>query len=392
MKKIILASMGKCVNNNVIVFFELVRAGLWERDAQLLQYGNINYDEIYRLAEEQSVVGLVAAGIEHVVDIKPPQEMVLQIVGEALQLEQQNTQMNDFIGHLISRMRSVGVYALLVKGQGVAQCYERPLWRACGDVDLLLSGDNYLKAKEFLIPLASSVERESFYKKHLGMTIHNTFGTSEQGREDSWVVELHGKLWTGISKKIDKGIDGVQKDLFYGGNVRSWDNNGTTVFLPSPDNDVIIVFTHFLGHFFKGGVGLRQICDWCRLLWTYQKEINIHQLEKRLIQMGVLTEWRVFGVFAVDYLGVPPEIIPLFKTSYGYRFRARCVLKRVLRTGNMGHNIDQSYRRNNSFWREKTITFFRRFGEFFNMIIIFPMDAPRFFVYYTMQRMKAIFK
>ena len=99
MKKIILASMGKCVNNNVIVFFELVRAGLWERDAQLLQYGNINYDEIYRLAEEQSVVGLFAAGIEHVVDIKPPQEMVLQIVGEALQLEQQNTQMNDFIGH-----------------------------------------------------------------------------------------------------------------------------------------------------------------------------------------------------------------------------------------------------------------------------------------------------
>jgi hypothetical protein len=71
-----------------------------------------------------------------------------------------------------------------------------------------------------------------------------------------------------LSMRVEHGIDDVLEDLFVRGNVRSWDCNGTQVFLPSPDNDVILVFTHFLHHFFIEGVGLRQICDWCRLLYT----------------------------------------------------------------------------------------------------------------------------
>ena len=44
-------------------FFALLRAGLWEKEVQLLPYGEIDYSEVMRLAEEQSVVGLIAAGI-----------------------------------------------------------------------------------------------------------------------------------------------------------------------------------------------------------------------------------------------------------------------------------------------------------------------------------------
>lgn len=73
-------------------------------------------------------------------------------MGQTLQLEQRNKAMNDFIACLAEKMRRVGIYSLLVKGQGVAQCYERPLWRACGDVDFLLSLSNFEKAKCFLTP------------------------------------------------------------------------------------------------------------------------------------------------------------------------------------------------------------------------------------------------
>ena len=97
---------------------------------------------MYRLAEEQSVVGLVAAGIEHVKDVKVPKEMALQFAGQTLQLEQHNQLMNVFVAELIERLRKKDVYCLLVKGQGVAQCYERPLWRCAGDIDLLLSDNN----------------------------------------------------------------------------------------------------------------------------------------------------------------------------------------------------------------------------------------------------------
>ena len=134
-------------------FLELVRAGLFsENHARILAHGTVvNWETVFRLAEEQSVIGLVAAGIDTLpLSERPPQGVALQFVGSVLQLEQRNKAMNEFVACLIEELRNADCYAVLVKGQGVAQCYERPLWRACGDVDLLLSRDNYKKAKTIL--------------------------------------------------------------------------------------------------------------------------------------------------------------------------------------------------------------------------------------------------
>ena len=116
-------------------------------------------------------------------------------------------------------MQQSGIYTLLVKGQGIAQCYERPSWRANGDVDFFLSDDNYEKAKVFLTPMATSVDDERVWDKHLGMTI------------DLWAVELHGRLYCGLSSRIDKELDRVYHNTFYDGAVRSWNNDQVQVFL-----------------------------------------------------------------------------------------------------------------------------------------------------------------
>ncbi len=188
--------------SNTLLFFELLRAGLWEKETRLSEYNSFNFSAIMQLAEEQSVVGLITAGLELVVDAKVPQEILLQFIGCTLQIEQQNQSMNEFVAWLTEKLRREDVYAILVKGQGVAQCYKKPLWRASGDVDLLLSADNYNKAKAVLMPLASSVEKEDVNRKHLGMVI------------DGWVVELHGTLFTGISKRLNRVIDEVQSSIF----------------------------------------------------------------------------------------------------------------------------------------------------------------------------------
>ena len=70
-----------------------------------------------------------------------------QFIGRTVQLEQRNQAMNYFIGVLVEKMREAGIYTVLVKGQGVGQCYERPLWRSCGDVDLFFDAENYERAK-----------------------------------------------------------------------------------------------------------------------------------------------------------------------------------------------------------------------------------------------------
>ena len=357
--------------NNTEAFLELVRAGLW---ADIPVHGSlfkvhgfehVDWENVYQLAEEQSVIGVVLAGIEHS-KIKPPQELLLQWIGEVQILEQQNKAMNQFIAELIGKMRNEDIYTLLVKGQGIAQCYERPLWRACGDVDLLLSDSKYQKAKEVLTPLASSKEPESIYHKHLGLMI------------DEWSVELHGTQHIELSSRIDKVIDEVQNDVFCGGNVRSWDNKGTTVFLPSPDNDVIIIFTHFLKHFYKGGLGLRQICDWCRLIWTYKESLNHKLLESRIRKMGLMSEWCAFGYFAVEYLGMPVDAMPFYSADAKWKRKAELIQEFVMRVGNMGHNRDNDYYDNYTFVVRKCISFGRRISDVCNHIKIFPIDSIRF--------------
>lgn len=304
-------------NNNQQAFFALVRAGLWEKEARLLPYGDIDYAEVMRLAQEQAVVGLVAAGLEHVTDVKVPQVWALQFAGQAIQIEQRDNAMNSFIAVTVDEMRKAGIYTLLVKGQGIAQCYERPMWRTSGDIDFFLNNDDYQKAKAYLAPLSSNGEPERRYSKEIGFYINR------------WLVELHGTLHTGLSTRVDQAIDEVQKAVFYGDQVRSWDNGGTLVFLPGADEDVFLVFTHFIKHFYKeGGVTLRQLCDWCRLLYTYRESLNHELLESRIKKTGLMDEWRSFAAVAVEWLGMPVEAMPLYDSRLmvqGSRFAKKAV-------------------------------------------------------------------
>ena len=367
--------------SDIQTFFELLRAGLFPVHGEGVMgrdslFKDVDWGKVYQLAQEQSVQGLVLQGIDMVLCKQSeqvraqgscvpipadaptrslsvaseqsssaplvPQTLLLQWIGEVQMIEQRNKEMNVFVAELMEKLRGAGIYTLLVKGQGVAQCYEKPLWRACGDVDLLLSERHYEKAKEFLTPLAEKIEEENEKRRHFAMTI------------EGWSVELHGTL-RGSIKRIDRVIDEVQHDVFRDGNVRLWQNGNTQVLLPRADEDVIFVFTHILQHFYVGGIGLRQICDWCRLLYTYKASLNCELLESRIRKAGIMREWEAFGAFAIEYLGMPVEAMPFIGVR-GEKEEGRCeidkrlkrkadrILAFVLESGNFGRNRDFSYK------------------------------------------------
>lgn len=372
------------MDKNVNAFYCLLRAGLWESENQFSVIDDFDYQNLYKLAEDQSVLGLILSGVEQYRNITAsvngiPQSFLLQWIGEVQYIEQRNLAMNLFLGDLVEKMRSEGIYTLLVKGQGIAQCYEKPLWRTCGDIDFLLSKENYDKAKDYLKPLATSLEPEGHYLKHAAFTI------------DGWTVELHGNMRTRHSWRMDKGIDKVQNDIFYGGNVRSWMNGHTQIFMPSPDNDVIIIFTHFLKHFFGGGIGVRQLCDWCRLLWTYKSDINPILLEARLKKMGIWTEWKAFAAYAVQYLGMEPKAMPLYSDALKWKRKARRISEIVLQSGTFGH-ADLSYIHQSPIIIRKIKSFWKGTKERFKLIEVFPMDTLNFFVFFIFSRSVAALK
>ena len=297
------------IKGTTAVYLDLIKSGLWENGTRLLPYGEIDYSAIYDMAEKQGVVGLVAAGLEHVTDVKIPQIAALTFAGVTIQMEQRNKAMNQFIAELVEKMRAADIYTVLVKGQGVAQCYERPLWRPSGDVDFLLSEENYKKAKAFLLPLSSGNKEEERYSQHLGMNI------------GQWYVEIHGTLRTGLAARVDRQVDKVVRDsLFmmngeFGEGTRVWNNGKTDIYLPEPTNDVFLVFTHFIKHFYKEGMTLRQVCDWCRLLYTYRKSLDSGKLESWIRKSGLMGEWKTFGAIAIEYHGYPKDSMPLLNVN-----------------------------------------------------------------------------
>ncbi len=105
--------------------------------------------------------------------------------------------------------------------------------------------------------------------------------------------------------------------------------------------------------------------------------------------MGLMPEWKEFAALAVGYLGMPADAMPLYSDAPKYRRKADRICRLVLQTGNMGHNIDQSYRTKYPGLVAKVITFFRRLGEFARLTVIFPENAVGFWVTYLCRRTKA---
>lgn len=361
-------------SNNTKAFFELLRAGFWNSEVRLEAFKDVDFEEVYRLAEEQSVIGLVLEGIERskiqISSSRVPQMLLLQWIGEVQQLEQQNEAMNDYVAWLIEKLREEDIDAVLVKGQGVAQCYEKPLWRCSGDVDLLLSEENYQRAKAVLSPLAEEVEREFSTLMHQGMIMPG-----------GYVVELHGNLHSRLSWRVDSVIDEARDDVFYSGNVRSWQNGKTLVFLPGINSDVIFLFTHILSHFYIEGIGLRQICDLSRFLWTYKDSLDYNLLESRIKKMGLLSEWKAFAALSVEYLGTPVEAMPLYSDDKKWFRKADRMMEFVLECGNFGHNRQR--KRLRGFLGGKISSVWRKAKDFGRHASVFPIDSGRFFLHFV---------
>lgn len=71
----------KSNENSAGGFFDLIKTGLWEdsvkfKGERLKFTEGLDWEMVYQLAAEQSVVGLVLAGIERSI-VKPPQELLL---------------------------------------------------------------------------------------------------------------------------------------------------------------------------------------------------------------------------------------------------------------------------------------------------------------------------
>ena len=233
-----------------------------------------------------------------------------------------------------------------------------------GDIDLLISSCDYNKTRDALLNIVDRADKEVPEIRHQGVII------------GLWEVELHGSLRGLWSPRVDRAIDKYQKECFEGEHYRIWDNEEVEIALPSVDYDLVFVFTHILQHFFRGGLGLRQICDMARLIWTYNRDIDVQKLDMRLREMGLQSEWNVFAALCVDLLGMPVESMPLYSSLKKWKRKAERLLLIVLGRKNIGFTHDNN---GNGFLTRKLVSLGHHTSDFIHHYSVFPLDAIMYF-------------
>jgi len=103
----------------------------------------------------------------------------------------------------------------------------------------------------------------------------------------------------------------------------------------SPTVNAFYVFVHLYHHFMKEGVGLRQLCDWARLLHVEREKIDRAKLTEILEALGYTKAFCTFGSVLVEWLGLPADDFP-FALTDAHKRKAEQVLQVVHSGGNFG--------------------------------------------------------
>ena len=387
-------------------FLDLLRCGLWgtplnpsifgvsERTgdnsgaANLAQSSMLSHDEwknIVDMAIEQTVTGVVFDALLTLPKaLRPPKDIYFNLVAQVGDLEEGGYQMNKAIAYLFHAFDKAGIEVFLLKGQAVAQFYPQPLHRVHGDIDLLVpDAQNFEKAIALMQSLTGDEGEPEDERSHVVFSLKGV------------CVEVQGLNVYGIGRRcfqhyIDwakESLKGESRKLILQTDRQPNDDarSPKTATLSPMRFDLMFVFVHLMNHFFDGGVGLRQVCDWMRYLHENRSTIDLSQLEKDLHTLGLMPHWQTIASTAVCWLGAPKESIPFYSPSFDKK--GRIALNHILLSGNFGVLRTNVFEEKNSHLMRRFGTLLSLFPSYGRVARLFPADACFSFYRYAKRRL-----
>jgi len=302
-------------------FFTLLRAGLWNRepDCDGFPLSSDEWKQVYMWACKQTVEGIVYDGIMRLPDrLFPPKDVLLNWVVKVDSIEKRNLRMNKVISELYNLFALHQIAVRLVKGQGVAACYDNPSHRVCGDIDWYFTDKKQFNSANKLI-------------RERGISIEKQAKFSRSYVWKGFVVEHHSRLLD-----IDNPFCiPYMRRLLQSESASSMqlNLNNQQIALPSPLLTHSSVNAHILKHLLTSGVGIRQLCDSARVYKAYHQQIEPDALKKMYRKLGILRWIQLLNSLLVNHLGMPEDYLPFPVASNQQPGR---MMNDVLQGGNFG--------------------------------------------------------
>lgn len=349
----------------VEVFYNTLKSALWGTAVAVPQDFN-DWGNVFRLAKSQSVLGLVANTI--LSDSGMAENLTSQEIGRLKRFVMNNLatsqMLNNTLVSIVQKLREHGVDPVLLKGQGISKYYPIPELRQCGDIDIYVGQEKFAQTCEVIGAMSTPEDHQGDIPslKHFHTRIGHAFIEIHRYTDVYW-PQRYDLVYQKISDEA------MSSDFVF------LDFAGVPVLTPSVDFNVFFIFNHFWHHFIADGVGLRQICDWVRLLHVNHGKINFDYLSDVLCKMKLMKEWKVFGYIAVNTLGLPEEDMPFYDLKY--EKTAEKVLELIMLEGNFGQENLKGHNRPKGYVTGKLYSFRKRLGRNLRVLRIFPLEAMR---------------
>lgn len=253
---------------------ELVRYSL-NPEAQLaLDPANIDWEGLFRFADEQAILGVVFEGVKRMnerLEVKEQEvmDLVLEWAIVAHQIEEQNKRVNEAAAQVSKVLKKNGFKSCILKGQGNALLYPNPYLRNPGDIDVWAKCDGRGKTAD--------VRRVIRFVKKVNPGAQGTYHHIDGGECNGVAIEVHYRpsFMTNpfYNHRLQRWFERMAPEQF-AHEVELPDDAGE-IAIPTHDFNLIFLLSHIYRHVLYEGIGLRQFVDYYYLLRSEDERLEV---------------------------------------------------------------------------------------------------------------------
>lgn len=304
---------------------ELVKVALGQDcDRNVLQ--NLDINAIYDVAQGQAVLGLALDGLEKLSFSLPNKEnknLLFKWIGMREMTRQQNILHRKALIRIHDLLKSKGIPVVFMKGVTAAQRYPQPLQRAVGDIDFVVSRDDFkrtMKALEEIADVDYNLVHEHHGMAHIG----------------DITIEPHYKVHNYQYEANDKAMQEIF-DYVFPNKLRYVDIDDEQIPMFPPTMESVFLVSHMVNHAYEEGLGLRQVIDYRQMLQKDGDEIDWALHTEYLQRMHMSRAFHIFTRICEQYLGLPTGICDLHYSSSEIRFADK-MMEDIMNVGNFGRS------------------------------------------------------
>ena len=275
------------------LLLSLVKIGIKKGKTLTPSVENVDWEELFSLAERQGVSAIALDGInrcfENGLALNLDFQTKMEWIGAVSQQEVVYKQHVDNTQDLALWYKRHDIRMMVLKGYGLSLNYPIPNHRPSGDIDIYLFGDQEKADKLLHDELGIEID-----KSHHHHTVFNYKGES---------VENHFDFLNVYVRKSNRAIEQKLKDI-----ANTSITNDANVIFPSTEFNAIYLLRHCAAHFASTEMTVRQVLDWGLFMEKHHKEINWKDYLPYIKKEGMYRFYNLLGLFCMIYLGFNASI------------------------------------------------------------------------------------